>query len=279
MLAYSSDNFDQIIKASVKNMRIKVATCIIEIAFSNFQNPQNIEQIKKYFYSFETKKGGPLYRIIFSDKKTEINHFGNIFYLKIDATLNRVIWLIRSILRKFLKDKGFFLHCSANAINDKKAIIFLGNPGVGKSTISMMLDGLYRKIVDDTAIVLKRNGYFYIYQIPFRERNILSKKGNGYKISTVFFLKKSKLIKIVQEENIFRNMPKFFKQIWLDRTYIKHQFRRIINFVETVPFFTLLFSKNNPAVINFFKHTYNYEPARPLQKNSYTHQIRKDYKR
>jgi hypothetical protein len=234
-------------------MKIEIATCVIELIFSKFASLNNIKEIKNYFSGFTTKKRQVYFKIIFLHKKTK-KITNNSVYVNPDINLDQFILLIISILRKFLTNKGFFLHCAANIINNKEAVIFLGPSSAGKSTISKILDSRFKKIVDDVAIVVQRNNNFYIYQAPLKEKNILPKTKKGYKIKAAFFLKKSPRIKLIKQSDQIKNMSLIYKEIWIDKTQLKQQLILMGNFVQKIPIFKFFVNKNESEIINFFQN-------------------------
>lgn len=243
----------------ITTLKIKIAECPIIFYFDNKKNIICLEKLKKYFNNFRTKNiKKPYYRIYFSNNKKNNKPSEKNFYLDYKTKLNKVFFVVRNILRRYLKNKGFFLHCSANLLENKFAIIFLGNSGAGKTTVSNLLNKKYKKIIDDVAIIIKKNNFFYIYQTPFTEKNIFVKKNKGYKIKSVFILKKNNFFTIYKEHNHIRNLFKLLKQLWIDKKYLSSQTTNAIVFIKKIPFYNLTFAINRKKLIELFSDFYKH---------------------
>ena len=81
--------------------------------------------------------------------------------------LYRLLWVY---IAQVLGEKGAcFLHAAA-LVQDKKAYLFLGNSGSGKSTIARLCsDGLLYS--DDGPVFLKQKGVYRVYPSPYRQVN------------------------------------------------------------------------------------------------------------
>ena len=106
------------------------------------------------------------------------------------------ILLINSLV---LSKSGLMLH-SSGIVDDKKAHLFIGDPGHGKSTMAR----LWRQegkvaLQDEKIIVRKKEDSFMAFSMPGYETN-LKPASRGIKIEKVFFIYHSEQNKIKQLE-------------------------------------------------------------------------------
>ena len=99
-------------------------------------------------------------------------------------------------------NSGMLLHAAA-VIKDKKAFIFFGIGGAGKSTIAG-LSKRYKVLGDDIIAVRKKSGHYYAFSTPWRQApSIRSGRHANGRIRAIFFIKKSDRIsfKLLQREH------------------------------------------------------------------------------
>lgn len=165
----------------------------------------------------------------------------------------QLFWVIKYILKKLLKERGFFLHASASCINNK-AYIFLGNSGAGKSTITALLNQKHPSIGDDNIIIKKENGRFNFYQSPLFEKYFIYYRNlSRNSIGKVFFLHKADYIKIEKIEDKNLVLKKIASQFPHEKEDIKNQMSLLIEFVSKLDnFYDLYFTKDTTKLIQLF---------------------------
>lgn len=167
------------------------------------------------------------------------------------------IWQFQSMLSDILyfllsKNDGFGIHCSS-AYFGRKAFLFLGNSGAGKSTIIQLLDKTFQPFTDDVALIRRQNGKFYLYQTPFLEKNNIVKFPFSYEISKVFFLhKSSKTYMKVSSQN--KDVGKFEKQVLFDRKLSIKTQKLLKQFTSQNIFYELYFEKNSLKLSGVLKN-------------------------
>jgi hypothetical protein len=155
--------------------------------------------------------------------------------------------LFKDILSRLLKSKGFILHASASKIGQNH-IVFLGENGAGKSTITQLLKPKGKVLADDSIIIKEENGRYYLYQTPFVEKNRVKRTSKKYLLTSLMFLKKSSLCRLLPLER--SSITKLFlKQLYSDNasylTDIKVAFRFLTKFDH---FYELQFTKDDKVL-------------------------------
>jgi len=91
-------------------------------------------------------------------------------------------------------NRGLLLHAAA-VLKDKRAFLFFGPSGGGKSTIAW-LSRDYEVMADDVAAVRKIKNRFYVFSTPWRQSGFVrtDAKTSG-RVSAIFFIKKSRRIR------------------------------------------------------------------------------------
>lgn len=181
---------------------------------------------KYFFINFFKKKGGHKY---------EAYYHLSIDQLKI---------VLRNILQELLiLNKGMIIHASASLM-DNKAIIFLGNSGAGKSTITKLLNPEFSFLADDNIILKKEVDKYYCYQTPFIEKNVLiEKRPTKYPIRGFFFLYKGKecAVKLIEKKQIAAKL--ISKQLLSEQEVLNRQIKNLLDLVATYDsFFKLEFN-------------------------------------
>ncbi len=159
------------------------------------------------------------------------------------------------ILNKYLipNSNGMALHGSAVSYKNK-AFIFEGRNGAGKSTTAQMLNGLCNISADDSIVIRKIKGRFYLFQTIIHDKNYNFKKGwQSYTVDRIFFIKKAKEYKIQKIENKNMILNKILKQIFTYPDMIKRQFPLLVEFANTKDFYYLYVKKDEKEFKKFFK--------------------------
>lgn len=122
--------------------------------------------------------------------------------------LNQIFFKI-VIQMMIFRQKLFIVHASSCLINGR-AVLFTGKSGAGKSTIVKLLQGAYRPLCDDMAILQKKDKELYLYQVPYEEKNRYPKSNKPYPVSHIYVLKKHDTteIKAITELNNFDALVK-----------------------------------------------------------------------
>jgi len=156
--------------------------------------------------------------------------------------------ILRNIIQKLLKDKGFILHSSALEINDQ-AYVFVGPAGSGKSTIINLMRHKYQTMADDTSIIIKNGKQYVMYASPFIEpKNSITKINKQLKLGKIFFLRKSKEYKIEQindigyiSKRLMNQTFIFFKSVNLTKNLLSNQKNAVVEFVSQFHHFYFLY--------------------------------------
>ena len=127
--------------------------------------------------------GVSLYKFIHSKL---IETYYDISILQFHSILFR---LVMEYLKQ--KNNSFCLHGSSSLIKNT-AVIFLGESGTGKSTISHLLKDSYPPLTDDQILIVKKKNDFLAYQLPFFSKTMYPMRNTGYKIRRVLYLHKSR---------------------------------------------------------------------------------------
>ena len=97
-------------------------------------------------------------------------------------------FILRRIIAFLLyKNDFFFIHTSA-CLYRKKAYLFLGKNGAGKSTIIKLLHPISKPLVDDFGIIAKKQNNYYFYQTPLICKNPIKGSYKKYEIQRLFFI-------------------------------------------------------------------------------------------
>lgn len=192
---------------------------------------------KKSFYQYN-------YLVYYIEKDNYIETYQHI-------SISHFMFLLIRILQKLLvRKKGFFLHASASVINDD-AFVFVGRPNAGKSTIIQLIRKAFTPIADDGIIIRKEKANFYLYQTPDPDKfSWISKSPHRYNIRKIFFLRKSKEIKIIKIEDKNKIFSLLINQLWTTDVSLPNQISPIKEFIEfTNNFYYLYFPKVKDKLI------------------------------
>ena len=259
---------------NIKVSYFQIAGFIIKFVFypcSSFLNTQDNTQIfieeafqeflleeinKKYFkadYTIEFHHR-EMFNMLFKDKgqyllisegnKRKVKTFYDISFAQLTNLLTRVV-------NELLALDGFIIHSSAICKNNL-AYLFLGQSGAGKSTIISLLKKKYTPLADDSVIIRKKQNKFFLYQIPVKEKpDFIYKSKNKYAIKKIYFLKKSKELKVEKIKNKEKILTKIMRQFWIEKPN-KNQVKLMLDFIAKNDFYFLYFPKNETLVNNLF---------------------------
>lgn len=138
------------------------------------------------------------------------------------------------------ENNGCVVHAST-LIKNRKAYIFMGKEGAGKSTIRQLCKSV-ESLGDDVAIIAKNSGKFYLYGSPFFQRTKRSYPNKKILIEGIFNIVQSRHTKVEKIANFdaFICMRSNTFRV----TDIINQNLFLKDLVEYVPILQLEFEKN-----------------------------------
>lgn len=159
--------------------------------------------------------------------------------------------LLRFVLFRLLRASGFYMH-GAGVIFKKKAILFIGASGEGKSTIITLLKDYCKPFADDIFIVRKIKNEFLCFQSHSLDKQIWIKKENkGYIINKVFFIHKSNktYIKMISQE---KAMKLLINNLIPSYDTIKYNIPTLFDFLKFhyERSYLLMFKKNRQQILD-----------------------------
>ncbi len=179
---------------------------LISNKYSHFasRKPQNVTM------NFHFHRGKKIYKIRKSDFNRKIINFKMImkdeeFFTVIHDNFYLFDNILASIIYYWLLRKNILVLHASGVIKNKKAYIFSGKPGAGKTTIAKFSKGT---IMNDNEIIIRRiNSQFIAFSSPLQRRDLATK--NEYApISAIFFLKRRnfKRIKKLKPDETFKRL-------------------------------------------------------------------------
>lgn len=127
-------------------------------------------------------------------------------------------YLVNSyIAHKLLRENTILLHGSS-VVAHRRGFVFIGPSGIGKTTViqkvrkSMVLS-------DDTAVVKKERGKYYLYSSPFDKRFVVSGDRKRVELGTIFVLEQSQV-----SGNVSLSERKKIEHIMLRNIYYHYPF-------------------------------------------------------
>jgi hypothetical protein len=156
-------------------------------------------------------------------------------------------------------NRGLLLHATA-VLKGKKAFLFFGPSGGGKSTVAA-LSRDHEVIGDDVVAARKCGAAFYAFSTPWRQSGFVRThtRAKG-KVRAVFFLKKSKRIRfepLSKEEALARIVSRhihFFT--YTEMPLAGKVFDTAVEFVKSFPAYEMEFVKDKsfwPALENIYE--------------------------
>ncbi|MBL7196654.1 MAG: hypothetical protein ISS47_00995 [Candidatus Omnitrophica bacterium] len=144
-------------------------------------------------------------------------------------------------------NKGLLLHATA-VIKNKKAYLFFGASGKGKSTVAQLCRR-YKVLGDDIIAIRKNNTGYYAFSTPWKQKPFIKPdKYISARIEAVFFLKKSKMISfrpLREEDALIRVLSHhihFF--IYTESPLIEKIFFTSADFIKGIPSYEMEFRKD-----------------------------------
>jgi hypothetical protein len=97
---------------------------------------------------------------------------------------------------QLIREGGLLIHSSSLIIKNQ-SFLFVGKPGVGKSTILKIAKN-YQTLGDDTSVIEKINGEYKHFPSPFHSENyVLPVLGKNYPPRAIFIIRKSSEDKLI----------------------------------------------------------------------------------
>ncbi|MEK4877982.1 MULTISPECIES: hypothetical protein [Paenibacillus] len=172
-------------------------TCYIEEwTFNNWsQNQQedSIEWRSKDNVQFISKEGIDI-DVTWENNKTvsrvKVNQNTNIVF---NGIPENYFWdaIQRFAVMPFITNRrSLFIHCAA-IIVENKAHVFLGENGAGKTTlVNIALKSKYEAITDDTALLIKEEGKYYISATPYLSKSGFIGRNGNFEVDKLYLLEK-----------------------------------------------------------------------------------------
>ena len=236
---------------AVNYWRLKISEKLKNWIIKKTVRPEGyIEFYFNMFLSVKVDKHQEYFIKIF--KKTGKNKIRTYYYI----SHTQFYFLLRLIIQLLIeKEKGFFIHASANALTKNSACLFIGKSGGGKSTIANLLGQKYIKLADDIALISQKEGYYYLYPTPIDEKLIIDKADiKPYKIKGVFIIQQSDEILLKKIKNNDFLIQKFSTSILFKENtrlnILNNRFKELIT--NKIDFFQFKFPKDGQKLIEFF---------------------------
>lgn len=199
-------------------VRLEIAETVFSVASDTKRPPKAIEQIKKNYGPFLTKKEPDVHILLKVEKMARDPYWDknvykatvkdNSFHFKYedlraegDLKIGKVaVQAVRGFglgdfLRAFIsvvliKRNGFLVH-SSGVVEKGNAYLFLGPSGSGKTTVARLSYG--RDVLSDETIAFSRkNGHWKAFATPFHGDFGRQDNNSNAPIKAMFFLKKGK---------------------------------------------------------------------------------------
>lgn len=258
------------------NLYLDVAGFNIEMVFHPIDNihlrESFIEDIKRDYSGFIVKsiRGKVDFTIDFMEavdvhmiyrEKQKTYYYETIRYKKNNhlETFYRVgaaqfTFIFKQILLRILGQKNaFMLHTSAAKIG-RYVYLFMAHSGGGKSTTMKFLGHKYQSLADDSVIIKKEGGKYYLYQTPMVEKEWWIKKSSQrYEIGALYFIQKAKTLEEKEFASKKDMMPYLMDQILVTDLEAKAPVKLIMKFAKEFNRFRLLYlPKDRDILLKFF---------------------------
>lgn len=190
------------------------------------------------------KHGESVYMKLFSlIKNDEVITYPTINVYQFEKIIARILSHLSNRYKQI-----FFLHASSVCIG-QKAYLFLGDNGSGKSTLIQLLKRKFIPLSDDRCLVRKEAEKYYLYQLPFIEKNNYKKIASKYQIRKLFMIKKADKFS-VDKLNFYKNknsiIYQFINQI-INKT-TKKNVSSFVNYFDN-DIYNLYFSNEDKFIV------------------------------
>ncbi len=155
-------------------------------------------------------------------------------------------FMLSFILLLTLKFDGFLLHSGA-VKNDKYGIVYYGESGAGKTTLSNIFLKKYNVLTDETAIIRKVNGKYFVFGSHWKGSgdNIYKNTSSEVKFTmSIYHSKVNILSPINNNETLQLMLKQAFPMFW-DRYLIVGMISKINDFIKHVHNYSLGFIPND----------------------------------
>ncbi len=162
-------------------------------------------------------------------------------------SFSHIVMLLKQIITELSITKRFFLlHASASRLQDQ-ALVFTGRSNAGKSTTMSLLRKTHPPLADDSVIIKKEKGKYYLYQTPFVEKNEeIERTNKRYGIKKLFFLRKAKDFRIEKIENKDFLFSRLTNLMLTNKKSFKENWSTLNEFVQEFDEFYYLFFAKEP---------------------------------
>jgi len=151
-----------------------------------------------------------------------------------------------------LNNNGVVLHSSAMILNNQ-GILFCGESGAGKTTISEIFSKSPSTVLTDESVILRKiNEKLYMYGSPWKGSGANFYKNACHEVNYLYFIyhgKSNKLVDINKNAQLKILLKQVFPFFW-DRKYMLKSFA----FISRIPEYTIckrLYFKPNNSIVDF----------------------------
>jgi len=184
--------------------------------------------------------------VFIDQKKRQILHFfSHPPSLRADFFTNGL--LTQAYSQLLALNKGLLLH-SAGVAKNKKAYLFLGPSGEGKSTLAFLCRR--NTVLGDDIIALKKTGGSYsAFATPWKQRDFIQPEAHlSFPVAAIFFLKKSQRIffqPLEPKQALFKILTSSVHFLfYTEEPFIHTLFSTCADFVRNIPAFSMEFCQD-----------------------------------
>lgn len=240
-------------------MKYKINLQIAGLQLQLYTNSvAEMEFLMLKFHDFITKRSiNHVAQIFICNHKKKPTTRKNNFILSI-ASIEQDFKFFNDELRKIvshllLKNNGLLLHASSVAVNNR-GFIFIGDEGMGKSTIRKILN-TYQSLGDDSALIRVIKKKVYLFGSPFYQTTNRPYPNRKVLIKGIFNLNQSKInrIELLTRENFFKRL---ISNSFISGLACKHETETLFNRVLSISALTAgfdLYFKQNPSFWNLIQ--------------------------